>query len=399
MQILIHKLLRRKAAERVGNLASPQKGADMAGEERALHKNQHYVPRTHLRPFSHRSEGKTIDLFAETQGRVITGASTSGQCSKSYFYGEDGVLEKSLQELEGHYASTVRKILAYTGGQSPELRGWMRMFWCAQWVRTESAAQNAKAMLTGAADLISHPPLAEGPAHGRWVLVSMGAMKDAYEFTDDLAAALLINKTNTPFLTSDNPAVTTNKLHTFDARVSGPGSGHGLNSAGATLFLPLSPWHAICYYDPDVYRMPGNADVVQIKNAEDVHALNELQVLYCHRNAYFSQDFPHEWVRREFETTKAERAKPLWEISFAVAEGASDGRERYRVLPKGAPVERRNGLIITEQVHRKPSRWPSFLMWKPRGYAFDTRTGAGVVRRSYFANRPTAQAIVIRTGK
>lgn len=371
----------------------------MANEERALHKNQHYVPRTHLRPFSHRGEGKAIDLFAETQDRVITGASTSGQCSKSYFYGEDGQLEKSLQELEGYYASTVRKILAYAGGQSPELRGWMRMFWCTQWVRTESAAQNAKSMLTGAAELIRHPPLAEGPAHGRWVLVSMSAMKDAYDFTDDLAAALLINKTSSPFLTSDNPAVTTNKLHTFDRRVRGPGNGYGLNSAGATLLLPVSPWHAVCYYDPDVYRLPGDGNVVHIKNTEDVHALNELQVLNCYRNAYFSQDFPHAWVQREFAATKAERSKPLWDIRFAVAENSRDGKERYRMLPKGSPVERRNGLIITEQLHRRPSRWPSFLMWKPRGYAFDTGTGAGVVRRAYFAANPTARAAIIRTGK
>lgn len=368
----------------------------MAAQPKAEFKNQHYVPRTHLRPFSHGGEGKAIDLYAETQGRVIPRASISGQCSRSYFYGRDGSLEKSLQELEGKYTDIVKEILAYQSGPAPNLQGWLRMFWCAQWGRTEAAAERAKSMFAGAAELIEHPPLAEGPADGRWVLISMASMKAAFDMTADLAAALLVNQAGTPLLTSDNPAVEINKLHRFDRRMRGPG--HGLASAGVTLLLPLSPNHAVIYYDRDVYQLPKGRDVVLLKKAEDVHALNELQVLNCHRNTYFDPSFPHAWIHDAFTAAKEARARSPWDFRFAVAEPDPNGGERFRLLPKGSSTNYRKGLIITEQVHREPTRWPSFLAWRHRGYAYDTGTGAGVVRRSYMESNPMIRANVIRTG-
>ena len=93
------------------------------------------------------------------------------------------------------------------------------------------------------------------------------AMKSFYESMheiDDLKFCLIRNKTNLPFITSDNPAILTNKWHLTSHR--SPGRSFGLGSAGALTFLPLTPDLLFVGYDGDVYNIPNNKGITETRN-------------------------------------------------------------------------------------------------------------------------------------
>src|SRR4051794_297838 len=76
------------------------------------HKQQHFVPRCHLKPFSIDQDqaGAAINLFNLSRLKHVQNAPLKGQCARHYFYGEDLVLEKLLQEIETRYGSALSKI-------------------------------------------------------------------------------------------------------------------------------------------------------------------------------------------------------------------------------------------------------------------------------------------------
>jgi hypothetical protein len=76
----------------------------------ASNKNQHFVPRCYLRAFSSDGGGLVINLLNLDRHRTIPNAPLKGQCSRSYFYGEDLRLEKALQTFEGPYATMLTDI-------------------------------------------------------------------------------------------------------------------------------------------------------------------------------------------------------------------------------------------------------------------------------------------------
>lgn len=67
----------------------------------ADNKNQHFVPKAHLKPFSVDGEGKAIHLFNLDAGRAIPNAAVRKQCSHDYLYGRDAQLERAIQTIEG----------------------------------------------------------------------------------------------------------------------------------------------------------------------------------------------------------------------------------------------------------------------------------------------------------
>jgi Protein of unknown function (DUF4238) len=68
----------------------------------------------------------------------------------------------------------------------------------------------------------------------------------------DLDTCLIVNKAPRQFITSDDPAIHTNRFH-FQRLKSG---GFGFASAGAMFFLPLSPRLAFMAFDGNVYIAP-----------------------------------------------------------------------------------------------------------------------------------------------
>src|SRR5439155_750653 len=74
-------------------------GYDQKTSDMATNKNQHFVPRCYLRPFTLDSGGLAITLLNIDRMKFVEGAPVKHQCSGDYFYGEDLALEKAHQMI------------------------------------------------------------------------------------------------------------------------------------------------------------------------------------------------------------------------------------------------------------------------------------------------------------
>ena len=120
-------------------------------------KNQHFVPRCHLRPFTLDGEGLAINLFNFARRRAVPNAPVKNQCSADYFYGKDLHYEKNMQVIEGLYSAAISRIsvpgYALTSGD----REVFRAFWVLQHLRTEAASRAFAAMSDEIVDTTGAP--------------------------------------------------------------------------------------------------------------------------------------------------------------------------------------------------------------------------------------------------
>ena len=84
----------------------------------ATNKNQHFIPRCHLRPFTLQSEGVAISLINLDRKQFIPNAPVKNQCSKDYFYGTDENLENAIQLVESEYGRALNDLVRSSQGLS-----------------------------------------------------------------------------------------------------------------------------------------------------------------------------------------------------------------------------------------------------------------------------------------
>src|SRR5436190_22984104 len=109
-------------------------------------KLQHYVPKCHLHHFCLESGGSAINLYNITRDRLIEGAPIKRQCARNYFYGQDGSLERALQEPEGAYAAIVAKAANEPGSITSMELARLREFTLLQTLRTYGYVEKLMAM-------------------------------------------------------------------------------------------------------------------------------------------------------------------------------------------------------------------------------------------------------------
>lgn len=348
----------------------------------ASHKNHHFVPKVHLKPFSTHADGNAINLFNIKSGRLIPDAPTKHQCAKNYFYGKDGALEKMFGEIEGRYAEAVRKASGHTFDESDLV--WMRLFMVLQYGRTEVAAQQIKLFFEKSAALTfrgrslsesERPPL---DPH-QIVLQALRSLKGLTPSLKDLHFCILENHTKIQFVTSDNPLINTNR---FYCQKIGEDT-WGAISAGALFILPLTPRLTACLFDPGVYAVKSHKGYADLKKETDVLALNEMQYLNAAENVYFSEVQDGERIAGEFGPISSRRVKELARLTEFLAVAMPDGRDRIVPLKPGMDEEKYDSKYIMYNVPRPiPARWPSILPFRMRLIAYSNGSAAGYVRHA-----------------
>jgi len=346
----------------------------------ATNKNQHFVPRAYLKAFSMDGQGAAISLFNVDHERFIPAAPLKNQCSGDYFYGEDLRIEKSLQKVEGRYAELVREVTAPGYALTDSHRDFLRQFWLIQHLRTEAASMRMVEFAQKMRDTAGIEPNEFRLEVKEAVQHSISVAIQYLPAVQDMKVCLLRNRTNEPFIASDDPAVLTNRWH-LDSPAS-EGRSFGVGAAGSLFFLPITPKIQCVAYDGDVYSVAHERGWSEIRREVDVQAINQQQILNCYANLYVHDKVHEPTVRAQFNRIKTLRPGAKHKAHYAVYDGTHNGSSTYRVIGGNEdPAQHERALIHIETIHPRPSSWPVQIARRHNGAIFTNGTGLGFVRR------------------
>jgi hypothetical protein len=348
----------------------------------ASHKNQHFVPRCYLRPFTLHGSGLTVNLYNIDKQHSIPNAAEKGQCGRNYFCGKDLLVEKLLQKSESLYADAVRKITMHGYALQDNERVVLRNFCVLQYSLTEAAAQRTALVQSDMADIVfdGNVPTNLRTSVKDAVQVNMNAFSDTARVISDLKVVLVKNRTDLSFITSDDPAILTNRWY-IQSKIAQHRS-FGLGSSGALFLLPITPKIFCVIYDGDVYSMPHDCGWIDFYKRSDVDLFNEHQLLNCAANIYF-----HEWgdaayVDQLYGLVMRMRPHVRHELFVSILCHEDDWGKKYRVVNRSEISEHKDVLLHMKDNRPRPSHWPSLIRWRENKRVYSNGSGAGYVRRS-----------------
>ena len=344
----------------------------------ATNKNQHFVPRCYLKPFTIDGVDAAINLYNIDRKRFIQNAPVRNQCSGDYFYGDDEKLERAIQSLENAYGTALCEIRKPGYFLTDTHRTTLRKFWLFQHMRTEAAAIRSVEMAASMNNVagITDPSFRLGIKEA--VIIAMHTFVETMHVIDDLRICLIRNRTQIPFFTSDDPAVLTNRWWLNDSRTRG--RSFGLQSAGAIILLPLSPKLLCLGYDNDVYSVRHDRGTVDVRRAPDIASFNQHQILNCRANLFVKDVEYSQVVHEAFVEAADNRPINRHIITYAVHDITEGGYTRYRVVDPGASMEHTDALLHAQVIHPVPLSWPSQIAQSIIGRVYTNGTGLGYVR-------------------
>ncbi|MCD2323047.1 DUF4238 domain-containing protein [Sphingomonas sp. IC-56] len=347
-------------------------------------KNQHYVPRCHLKPFTRNGEGLAINLLNHGSGRVVLGAPVKNQCSRSYFYGEDLVLEKLLQGEEGKYAAIVRDVIAGAAIDEAQRR-LLRDFAYLQVSRTAAAMERRRAALVDM-DRVSHQGFEDirkdeaDTSHRRVMLSVMKTWAETARHIHDLDVLLVRNETARDFFTSDDPAALTNRVYLQRMK----DHSFGLISVGTQVVMPITPRVAMMSFDPKAYAPKGaSKGWIVADRMVDIDAINEFQLLNSVANLYFSDPDDADRLRLAFEEAEPRRPADRFRHWVGIQIEDEGIYERYRRATPEELQTRATRITSHSPVYPVPSRWFSKLPFRLPLSGATNGSGVGFVRSAH----------------
>jgi Protein of unknown function (DUF4238) len=360
------------------------------------HKNQHFVPRCALKPFSLDGEGKAINLFNIPKDRTIQNAPVKGQCARDYLYGKENLsAEHTLTELEGRYARIV-DLLSGGGVLSHDDMEMLKFLILVQTRRTEWAIQNVRQASDDMMDMIFSRAPSQRPAafsDTQLMTLSMRLAVKTTEFVLDLKLVIFRNKTAIDFLTCDNPAVHTNRFHLVTLKENN----FGLSNSGAMFSMPLTPKLSAMCYDKATYSIPNasGTQFVDLTDNDDAVALNQLQYISASKNLYFRKWPDGARIQADLQAFVAKRAEVRPITTAYIQDNTAkhptlrhrDSRtgkiEAYRVAtPEEVSSSKAPMLVRTSPAFAEPFLWPSKMKLRPKPKCFDTHSSVGLVRKA-----------------
>jgi hypothetical protein len=346
-------------------------------------KNQHYVPRCALRPFSLNAEGLAINLFNISRRRAIANAPVKGQCARDYLYGkEDLRAEQLLAKLEGQYSRILDQLTV--GGPLPKNdKELLQLFMLIQFRRTEMAIQQMRNWGESMEEAIFRRAPDQRPQRKRTdadlMRLSLKIGIELLEYVKDLKVVIFRNETNTDFVTCDNPAILTNRFH-FQRLATNQ---FGVSNSGALIVMPLSPRLTSICYDGAVYSIPNASGTpyVEIKRATDAAAVNELQYLAASKNIYFRRWEDRSSVASEAAKVSQKRTGAIPKSTIFIKDTESPHADSYRTGTPEEEVTARESLVATAFQYPEPSTWPSQLRFRDKPKTFSNGSAAGHMRK------------------
>ncbi len=344
----------------------------------ASNKNQHYVPQCYLRAFTEHGDGVRINLFNIDSKREILLVPARHQCSGNFFYGTDAELEAAIQLLERNYAKVLRHIVQGSYFLTDEDSDLLRRFWLFQYLRSEAASRRSVEVLNAATDAMGITGAEYRAEIKRAVLHAMQTFAEHMDIMDDMSTCLVRNDSGTPFITSDDPAILTNRLHL--ECLPRLGKSFGLRQSGNVMILPLTPSILFLGFDRNIYTVRDKKGWCSLKRADDTRAYNQHQMLNCRANLFFRENDYSSEVGIEFAKIADRRPPARHRIHTLIFDRSEGDHDFYRVVEPEEAREQGEMMVHIEAVYPAPTRWPFHLGLRPKGIVFTNGTGAGYLR-------------------
>ena len=336
-------------------------------EEMATNRKHHYVPRFYLRNFAV-TGGRRIHLFNIPSSRNVLNASLRNQCYSSRFYGDDPSIEHALAGIEGAAATVIRDILTTKRLPTPGSvdHYTLMVFTMTQRARTQTSAVTTDAMTDGMfkAAYRGDPRIKDLDLEElqigfeNSVLLPLRVSARMVPVTFDLQLHLLVNDTETQFITSDNPVV----LHNTHCQKITIRSCAGWGCSGLEVFLPLSPAVCLYAYDATVYKVASQYRQVTRVLPLDVFMLNRLQWLNALENVYYAANEGSGGMASESAWALPRRPTKHIVIKEAVAEDDENDHLIHAYTP-GLNIKLR---LSCSRVRRRQRKVPEDRRGKPR---------------------------------
>lgn len=274
-------------------------------------KNQHYIPKFYLRNFSFEANQKQIGVFNITNEFFIQRAKLKTQGSKNFFYGEDGRVEDSLSKIEGTLATAIKNIIQTENLPQKhsrdhfELMTFLTLTDFRNPVRIQSMTgmlDNMKKRLNELDPNFDTSKIIPEFTHEETVQQSLSFTREIIDITADLNYKLLINKTETPFITSDFPII---KYNQFLEKKKWPNSKSGYGVTGLQIFVPITPKLVILFYDSGIYKVGFKKQQThELSNTKDIDEINILNFINCFDTIFFNHLASEQYVRNLFNRSK-----------------------------------------------------------------------------------------------
>jgi len=346
-------------------------------------KNQHFVPRCALKPFTLNGEGLAINVYNIVRNRAISNAPVKGQCARDYLYGKEDLRgEQLLARLEGQYSRILDQLTA--GGPLPASdKEWLLLFILIQLRRTDLAIQQMRQWGQSMEEAVFRRYPERRPQDMRTdvdlMRLSLRLGMQLTEYVKDLKVVIFRNRTDIDFITCDNPAVLTNRFHFQRLKTNQ----FGVSNSGAILTMPLTPRLSATCYDGGVYSIPNASGTpfVDVKRDSDVEAINQLQHLAASKNIYFSRWEDRSRIASEAAKVSQQRANAIPKTTVFIRDPEFPQAENYRTGTPEEELAAREALVATAFQYPEPSAWPSQLKFRDKPKTFSDGSAAGHRRK------------------
>lgn len=333
-------------------------------------KNNHYIPALYLRLFSPDEDRKSINLFHIPSEKVYYSCSIKHQARKPYFYGKDTETEDYLSEIETLSAPALHSIV-YENKipiEKSEEHLTILAFIANLKMRTPKSIEEHDENIDRLMKLYLYHNQEYLEKYGEESLqkLKLGIANSAshylgthalsFHLLQDLSMRILVNETEIPFITSDNPVIFYNEfMQGAPHRIPGI----GIVSKGLEIILPLSSRLTLFLFDKDVYKVGDrNSNLILIDEVKTINSLNRLQVISASKNLYFGHQIASEYFIH---------------ILCAAIESRKKMKSKTTEIPHATDPDR--SLIWTQQSHIVDKITFSFtkLLKKAKRFEFDDR--------------------------
>lgn len=293
-------------------------------KKRNKRKKQHYVPQLHLKHFSIaqtiRQKKNYYIFYYDKKLEIKTKINIKDAAMENYFYDNKLIgqtIEHSLSIFESKISKQIYNDLIsfenHTIFEIPQYKRLFSEFIAVQLIRTKNMREGLKVQFKQLKEILIDDVENFDNVFGKLI-----QEMDSDEFVKETQLqffnpervryfanlffnkkwVLLVNETDIPFWSSDNPIT---RFNPFDLS---PYSNMGIISWGIQFYFPLSTRLCLCMLDPERYSSFNKMEKIDPDNIqqnifevekmsitmEDVLFLNSLQVKECYRQVYSKID-------------------------------------------------------------------------------------------------------------